>query len=120
MDNFEENLENEEINLEAGEVEEIRESIPIAEQETHIWMMRDEPFAKIYSSDTLMINKLDKLCKQEPEIWKKTSDYPEGNYICMDKKLVSFRSHRVTRNLTDEQRQELADRLRNSRKSREN
>ena len=40
-----------------------RKSVPVYEQETHISYMRDEQFAKVYTSDTTQMTKFDKRCK---------------------------------------------------------
>ena len=113
---------NEELNENIDEdTEEItgKLSVPVSEQETHILIMRDEPFARIYSSDTRMLNKLQKLCKNSPDMWQmEKEDEISGSFICKDKKLVSLRSHKIKRNLTDEQRQELAERLKKVRDNR--
>lgn len=44
-------------------------SLPIAEQETHISYMRDEPFALVYTSDTTQMTRLDKLCTNSPDMY---------------------------------------------------
>ena len=38
-------------------------SVGIEEQETHISYMRDESYAKVYTSDSTQMTRLDKLCK---------------------------------------------------------
>ena len=49
-------------------------SIPINEQETHISFMRDESFARIYTSDTTQMTRLDKLCENNPDMYKLVED----------------------------------------------
>ena len=67
-------------------------SIPINEQETHISFMRDESFARIYTSDTTQMTRLDKLCENNPDMYKLVEDTGNGkNYICYDKTLASLR-----------------------------
>lgn len=46
-----------------------RKSVPVYEQETHISYMRDEQFAKVYTSDTTQMTKFDKRCKDFPDMW---------------------------------------------------
>lgn len=85
-------------------------SIPINEQETHISFMRDESFARIYTSDTTQMTRLDKLCENNPDMYKLVEDTGNGkNYICYDKTLVSLRSKK--RKLSEEQKQAARDRF---------
>lgn len=54
--------------------------------------MRDESFARIYTSDTTQMTRLDKLCASNPDMYKLVDDTGNGkNYICYDKTLVSLR-----------------------------
>lgn len=60
-----------------------------------------------------MKTKYNKLCKNNPKHWKKISD--DGffaKYECRPKSLISARSKVTEREYTDEQRQAMADRLR--------
>ena len=85
-------------------------SIPINEQETHISYMRDELFARIYTSDTTQMTRLDKLCASNPDMYKLVDDTGNGkNYICYDKTLVSLRGKK--RRLSEEQKQAARDRF---------
>lgn len=86
--------------------EEKRKSVPVYEQETHISYMRDESFAKVYTSDTTQMTKFDKRCKQFPDMWQCASDdgYSKS-YICRDKNMISARGKKIQRELTDEQRE---------------
>lgn len=96
-------------------------SFPVAEQETHIHWMRSDSYAEVFTTDKTTMTKLDRLCEESPENYKlQEVGTLKGvavskTYRISDKKLVSFRSRKITRELTDEQRQELADRLRKSR-----
>ena len=93
-----------------------RNSVPYGEQETHISFMRDEQTAKIYTTDSTQITRFDKMCKRSPKMWKCIADNGYGRtYLCQDKKLISARADKVTRELTEEQRQALAERFRNIR-----
>lgn len=91
----------------------------LEEQETTINIMRDSELASIYTSDTTMINKLDKLAKSTscPD-WKliKEEYDKDGNLVGkrheVKKRLISFRSDTQTREMTEEQRKATAERLR--------
>ena len=57
-------------------------SVGIDEQETHISYMRDESYAKVYTSDSTQMTRLDKLCKINPDMyhrkyrsWEKLSNF---------------------------------------------
>ncbi len=92
-------------------------SLPINEQETHISFMRDESFARIYTSDSTQITRLDKLCKNNPTIYSVLEDTGYGkSYICNDKTLISFRAKK--RVISDEQKAAAGERMRKYRKKR--
>lgn len=91
----------------------------IEEQETHINFRRGDERAKIYTSDSTTMTKLNKLVELHGTEWKleevHRSQYGEiigKTYSCPVS--FSFRKKRVQRNLSKEQRQEIASRLRNS------
>ena len=93
-------------------------NIPINEQELHICAMRDEPFATIYASDSTQITKLDRLCRTSPEMYQLLEDTGVGKkYLLKDKTLISFRSKKSNRILTDEQRAEMGARMRRLREN---
>lgn len=93
----------------------------LEEQETIIRIGRTEKTAIISTTDSVYMNKFDKLCEGSEE-WKCTGvetcqgDVVEKFYEC-PKKFVSFRSKTVKPNLTEEQRQASAERLRKLRES---
>lgn len=71
--------------------------VAITDQETIINWMRGDEFAEVYTSDTTIMTKLDKLCKKHPENWKCVSvetinegDIASKMYKC-PRKMVSFR-----------------------------
>ena len=89
----------------------------LEEQETIINISRTNGIASIYTSDTRYMTKLDRLVKNNPDEWKCTShDTQEGDVVAKyyecPVKYISFRSKSVKRELTKEQRQILAERLR--------
>lgn len=88
------------------------------EMETIIRIGRMDDKAVISTTDSVYMTKLDKLCKDGE--WKCTGtetsegEIVEKHYEC-PKGLISFRSKKVKLNLTEEQRQAMAERLRTSR-----
>ena len=101
--------------------------LALSEQETVIRIGREEQEAVVYTSDTTMMTRLDKLADPENEkapLWKlkevHRSRSGEGvaKTYTTNKKLVSFRAGIVTRDLTEEQKAELAERMRNAQKNR--
>ena len=90
--------------------------VPVFEQEVCINAMRDEKSATIYASDSTYITKLDKLCKESPDMYSLIEDTGRGKrYLLKDKALISFRSRKTTRIMTEEQRKASAERLRAAR-----
>lgn len=86
-------------------------SVRIEEQETHISYMRDESYAKVYTSDSTQMTRLDKLCKTNPDMYKFIEDTGRGkNYLISDKGLISFRTKK--REMTEEQKRIAAERMR--------
>lgn len=86
-------------------------SVPIYEQEVCINMMRDEKTATIYTSDSTYITKLDKLCSSSPNMYSVIEETKCGKtYLLQDKTLISFRAKK--KELSEEQRQAAADRMR--------
>lgn len=82
------------VNEETGEIErsENNYSLPISEQETTTNFMRDEDYAIVYTSDTTMMTKFDKLCKNSPEYYSVIEETKYGKrYKISDKTLVSYR-----------------------------
>ena len=99
-----------------------KSSVSPSEQETTISFSRDGKTADVWTSDVTMMTRLDKLCKESPNNYTcieeaKTLDGLLANkrYTIKNKKLVSFRSSSVKRQMTDEQRAKSAERLRQSR-----
>ena len=96
----------------------INMSVSIEEQEICINAMRDEKFATIYASDSTYITKLDKLCKESPDMYSLIEDTGRGKkYLLKDKTLISFRAKKTTRVMTDEQKKASAERLRKAREN---
>lgn len=95
--------------------------VAIYEQETTINIMRDSDVARVFTSDSTMMTRLDKLVEREdcPE-WKLVEEhYSQGGELVgktyeTNKRLVSFRSNIITRELSEEQRKELSERFRDA------
>lgn len=100
------------INEETGEIErtEGNYSLPVSEQECVISFMRDEDFATVYTSDSTMITKLDKLCKNSPEYYSLVEKNKYGNrYKIADKSLVSLRQKK--REMSEEMKNAASERF---------
>lgn len=95
-------------------------SISYSEQETVIGFSRDEDIAHIYTSDTTMMTKFDKLARTS-EHWnevKTTTCDGElvGKFYECPKKLLSYRgTTRTGREMSEEERRAAAERLKNAR-----
>ena len=95
-------------------------SLDIEEQELHISSARDEEFATAYCSDTTWITRFDKLVKKSPELFKVVSETEFGKTYEFPKRLISIRSSIVTREMSEEQKQLAAERLKLAREQRVN
>jgi hypothetical protein len=85
----------------------------VSEQETIIQISRDGKKANIYSTDTLMINKLDKIAKRKKEV------LCDGKLAAVeyevDKKMIKVSSVRKKKELTPEEKSVLVERLKKNR-----
>ena len=95
-------------------------ALSIQEQEICINAMRDEEFATAYCSDRTWITKFDKLVEKSPNLFEVIAETDYGKTYKFPKRLISIRSSIVTREMTDEQKQLAADRLRNAREQKRN
>ena len=91
--------------------------LSIEEQETHVNFSRGDERAEVYASDTTMITKLDKLVRMEGTEWRlerlsKIKEEVVGKTYSCPVSFISFRSKRVSRDYTDEQREAMANRMR--------
>lgn len=92
--------------------------LSIDEQETVVIIMRGGDTAEVYTSNTRMMAKLDKLAEDEnAPCWKlkeecrlQTGELVGKKYVT-DKRLIAFRRNLVTRTLTEEQREAGRQRL---------
>lgn len=83
-------------------------SVSILEQETHISFMRNDESAVIYTSDTTMITKFDKLVEKNPDEWTVLEETENGKTYKAPVGLVSYRSK--SKKMTAEQKKELSER----------
>lgn len=86
------------------------------EQEVHTSFGRNDNVAKVYASDTRYINKLDKLVENNPDFWKCTgTETVKGEVIGKSYEcpisLISLRSKKTVRVLTEEQKEEFRQRM---------
>lgn len=92
--------------------------IPVTEQETVIQFSRDSDEASVWTSDSTMITKLDKLVDYKNWYRVKTEKI-DSEVIAKEyktnKRLISFRAKKTERTMTDEQRQALSERLKATR-----
>lgn len=95
-------------------------TLGIEEQELCINAMRDEEFATAYCSDRTWITKMDKLVEKSPNLFEVIAETDYGKTYKFPKRLISIRSSIVIREMTDEQKQLAADRLRNAREQKRN
>ena len=79
-------------------------SVPSFEQETTINIYRNEPDAYIYTSDSTMMTKLDKLVKRDPEHVTVTEPDEFGRKYKMPKSYVKFHPKRA---MSDKQREQI-------------
>lgn len=92
-------------------------SLSIDEQETHVNFMRGDERAKIYTSDTTMMTKFNKLVELQDTEWKLESVSKLGNGEVIGKtyscpiNLLSFRTKSIKRDYSEEERKAIADRL---------
>ncbi len=90
------------------------------EQEVTIGFNAAEDTAELYTADSVWMRKLDKLVEQNPEQFKpEREETYKGEVVAkrysFPKRFITTRSKDVKRELTDEQRAELAERLSKSR-----
>lgn len=92
--------------------------LSVAEQETSIIFMRDSDICEVYTSDSTVMTKFDKLVKSDKApYWKLNAEYRlqtgelVGKTYQTHKRLISFWTDITTRELTNEQKEAAADRM---------
>ncbi len=89
---------------------------PVGEQETTISFSRTDQGANVWTSDSTMITKLDKMCERSPKNYTsqeqrtRSGELLAKEYFIKDKSLLFFRAEK--RIMSDEQREKAAARLR--------
>lgn len=78
-------------------------NIPTSEQETVVQYDRNGETMTIYTSDTTQMTRLDKIYSRHKE-HRQAGEVVAVEYV-VDKSLLSYRSKRVKRVLTDEQKE---------------
>lgn len=91
--------------------------LTIEEQETHVNFSRNDARAVIYTSDTTMMTKLNKLVELQDTEWKlervsklKNGEIVGKTYSC-PVNFVSFRTKRIERVYSEEQRKRIGEQL---------
>ena len=89
----------------------------IEEQETHVNFNRNDERATIYTSDTTMMTKLNKLVELQGTEWKiesvsklKNGELIGKTYSC-PVSFISFRRKKIEREYSKERKKEIAERL---------
>ncbi len=98
----------------------------ISEQETSVSFSRDSDICTVYTSDTTVMTKLDKLAESNNSPhWKLKEEHKllNGELIGKThethKRLISFRSNITTREMSDEQKEVASERFRKMWKERQ-
>lgn len=92
--------------------------LSIAEQETSINFMRDSDICTVYTSDSTVMTRLDKLADSDKAPhWKLKEEHRlqggelVGKTYETHKRLISFRADIATREMTEEQKEAAAERM---------
>lgn len=89
------------------------------EQETHIMFNAAEMSAEVCTSDPVIMRKMDKFCSEHPETYTlKYENEQFKGYVVSNKKLFYPHKPRTGRELTDEERVALSERLKAAREKR--
>lgn len=92
--------------------------VSLEEQETIIQFNRTDKQAIIYTSDSTMMTKLDRMCANAPGNYSLKSESMDKDgkivgktYILADKKLFSFRAKKKEMNFTEEDKRKFVERM---------
>lgn len=98
----------------------------ISEQETSVSFSRDSDICSVYTSDTTVMTKLDKLAESDKSPhWRLKEEHRLlngeliGKTYETHKRLISFRSNISTREMSNEQKEAASERLRKMWKDRQ-
>lgn len=88
------------------------------EQETTVSFCRNEKAVSVWTSDTTMFTRFDKLCSAAPDFYQCTEvardrdgDIISKTYRITDKDMLTFKTKKKKLNLTEEQRQAMRERV---------
>ena len=91
----------------------------ISEQETSVSLTRDSDICTVYTSDSTIMTKLDKLAESDKSPhWKLKEEHRLingeliGKTYETHKRLISFRSNITTREMSEEQKEAASERFR--------
>lgn len=90
------------------------------EQEVIITTSAADELAEVYTADPIYIRKLDKRVEQDPGNYKVKSRNTYSATYTMPKRLLQFRLPTAPRELTEEQRAELRERMKKAQAARQN
>lgn len=99
-------------------MESIRNGLSREEQEVIITTCAADKTAEVYTADPVYMRKLDKLCERYPEHYKLKSRNSYSATYVMSKRLLGFKPAAAPRELTEEQRAELRERMKKLQASR--
>lgn len=92
-------------------------ALSIEEQETHVNFNRNDERATVYTSDTTMMTKLNKLVELQDTEWKlesvsklKNGELVGKTYSC-PVGFISFRKKKIERIYSEAEKKEIAERL---------
>lgn len=85
-----------------------------AEMETTINFDREGEGASLYTADSVMMTKLDKLCESSPENYKVIRQDDISKTYEFPKKLITLRKSSIKKQLTDEEREILSERMKDT------
>ena len=88
--------------------------VPTDEQETVIQFDRNGTVCHVYTTDPTMMTKLDKVHKRVKQDY--VNGKPIAAYYECDKRLLSFRSKVMKKNLSDEEKKKAREQLAKNRK----
>lgn len=88
--------------------------VPTDEQETVIQFDRNGTVCHVYTTDSTVMTKLDKIHKRVKQDY--VNGKPIAAYYEFDKRLLSFRSKIMKKNLSDEEKKKARERLERNRK----
>lgn len=98
----------------------------ISEQETSVSFVRDSDICTVYTSDSTIMTKLDKLAESDKSPhWKLKAEHRLingeliGKTYETHKRLISFRSNISTREMSEEQKEAASERFRKMWKDRQ-